>query len=99
MAYDPNGGGAGAGRLTAEIRRALDNVSLGVSSEDFPSTGTPFDLNAFGLISLDFNANYSTVNVFIDDLTYTTRVPEPSSLVLLAVAGLFLAGAGRRLRK
>lgn len=81
MTYDPAGGGIGVGRLSLEFVRVSDNGSLGVRTLDFSSLGADADLNAFGLKTLDFNANVGgTARVLFDNLEYSTIVPEPAAL-------------------
>ena len=70
LAYDPNGAGPGIGRLTADLRRADTNESLGAMSVSYPSIGTPLNLNAFGLLTLDFNATTPSAEIYLDNLQY-----------------------------
>ncbi|MEX0643620.1 MAG: CotH kinase family protein [Pirellulales bacterium] len=90
ITYDPIGGGANVGSLLVEFRRASDNVSLGVRSVSVPSGGAPIALGAFGIKTLDFNANIGgSANVFIDDLVYTTLVTTmPGTNVETAMRGV-----------
>ncbi|MEX0643621.1 MAG: PEP-CTERM sorting domain-containing protein [Pirellulales bacterium] len=99
LSYDPSGGGPGIGRLAVEFTRASDNTSLGVRSLDFTTLGTEVNLNAFGMKTLDFNANVGgQANIFLDDLKYTKIVPEPSALAIV-VAGLMVSCIAVRRRR
>ena len=71
LAYDPNGAGPGLGRLTADIRRADTNESLGPITVNRFSTGFPLALNSFGMYTLKFVAQPKPpAEMYIDDLTY-----------------------------
>jgi hypothetical protein len=86
MNYDPNGGGLGMGRLTLEFRRASDNVLVGTTIANRSSLATPFNLNGFGFTTLDFDSDRLEGNFFVDDLTYSVAVPEPTGLFLAVIA-------------
>ena len=73
LSYDPNGAAAGFGRLTADIRRADTNESLGPITVDRPSTGFPLVLNSFGMYTLDFGQTMPAAEMYIDDLTYANE--------------------------
>jgi hypothetical protein len=76
LLYGPNAGGIGLGRLDVEFRRAADNAHLVTLSEVNAST-LNYNLNSFGITTNDFDRIEPPVNVFIDDLTYTTATVIP----------------------
>lgn len=82
ISFDPNGAGPGTGLATTEFRLASDNSLLGASSSIATSA---VDLNAFGMMTIDFDAIRPNVEIFFDNLTYTSAIPEPSSIGLAAV--------------
>lgn len=96
MTYDPNGGGVGAGRLTLEFRRATDNVLVGTTIANGSSLTTPFNLNGFGFMTLDFDSDRPAGNFFVDNLAYTVAVPEPTSCIFAAIA---VSGIAVRMRR
>ena len=103
MSFDPDAEGAGNGALAVEFRHAsdgslLDRVyAVGIDSGDVHPVA---NLNAFGLKTLDLGVNnFNNSVVYIDDLLYTASIPEPTSLALMGLAGVLLAGFGRRRRK
>ena len=56
LTYDPNGSGEDSGTLTVEFRRADDSSFVGSALlAGIPSGGGEMDLNAFGLVSLNFS--------------------------------------------
>jgi hypothetical protein len=76
MRYDPTGGGANMGRLDVEFRRAADKFHLFTSSKSNSST-LAYDLNSFGIFTNDFDRIEPAINVFIDNLTYSTATVIP----------------------
>jgi hypothetical protein len=78
--YDPDGGG-GLGTVTVSLDGHLQVTAMQPGDE---ALGAHF--NRFGFITTRVDGNGQTV--FLDDVTYTTGVPEPS-----AAAALFLAAS------
>ena len=70
LLYEPSGGLSGPGSLTVQFRNA-DTGAVAASAflGDLELSG--FDLNAFGLLSLDFGVINPAANVYIDDLVYS----------------------------
>ena len=89
--WNPAGGVLGGGRLSATVSGA-DGGSAFVDLTPAELAQAP-SFNAFGLYAptsgpLTGNPNQPTwfVEAYIDNLNYVTAVPEPGSLLLLAVA-------------
>ena len=74
LVYEPAGELSGAGSLMVEFRNA-DTGAIVASAilGDLALSG--FDLNAFGLLSLDFDRITPAANVYIDDLVYSIVSP------------------------
>ena len=96
LTYDPNGGGANIGNLDLTINLASDNSFHDSRNVSGASNGVPFAMDAFGFVTLDFGQSQPAANFFIDDLNYTTAIPEPSSSVLTCLAVFGLLATWRR---
>lgn len=91
FSYDPSAN-SGNGQIVAQVGTAAPVISnLGLGDKDiFP------DFDHWGLISSNFPDSFKLVEVFIDDVTYTSNaIPEPASITLIGLALLAL-GARRR---
>jgi len=85
--YDPQGGVNSLGRLTLTVT-GLGTVFTDVSASQ--RSADPIFLNAFGIGTPSVSSVPSNqANVFFDNAIYT--IPEPTSVVLLCLAGLALA--------
>lgn len=104
ITYTPTGGANNGGILNATFA----NVSIpGRTDSTYtlqfePSEGNRdaiADLNRHGLLSLYIPGSGAGTEFFIDDLRYTSAIPEPASLILLAWGGLALVVSRRRRTK
>jgi hypothetical protein len=68
--YDPNGGGPNVGVETVNIGLAADSSFVGSLVASGPSDGTPFALNAFGIVTLNFSSDNPEATFFFDNLNY-----------------------------
>ena len=92
--WDADGGPvAGEGLLTLTLS-TLDGLQTFVSTE---TDTNPMTWDAFGLLS-NSQAGADSGNLWIDDLSYTVLIPEPSALVLAALGLLGSLSYVRRRR-
>lgn len=105
LEYDNLEGINGVGRFVARITPEGYSAETAVLHLD--NSLTNVDLNAFGLArpnpSLYEAGNGTNINIYVDDLAYTsnltTPVPEPGTLAALASGLIGIAGFGIRRRK
>ena len=85
LTYDPNAGGPGSGSLIIEFRDAGTDALLDTKTvTEIPSSAATLDLNTFGMWSYVYSSTSSQAfYVYMDDLTYSSNVPEPSTITLL----------------
>lgn len=69
--YDPNAIMPGFGLVTTEFRFASDDSVLATSNSVVDST-SGVDLDAFGMMTLDFDRIRIGATIFLDELTYTS---------------------------
>lgn len=94
LSYDPAGNGGG-GTLTASVNGGTAGVmNLAAGDKDLMT-----NLDRFGLMTLSLESAFNYKNVYYDDLSYTSAIPEPgmAAMVLAATMGL-LAYAWRKRR-
>jgi hypothetical protein len=89
LGYNPNGLGAGLGQATIRIFDSTGTSELFFNDTPaFASGGTPWQMNAFGMLTSDTTTAVSG-EAYFDNLTYT-EVPEPAGLMLIGVGALAL---------
>jgi hypothetical protein len=90
---NPDGSGTLAGTLTD-----LSTNTVFPKSVSAPPSLDRFDTFGIGAAFASYDSDTNLVNAYFDDLTYSTFVPEPSSLLFSVGALAALAGRGRRAR-
>lgn len=88
LGYNPNGLGAGSGQATIRIFDTSNNLLFFNDTPAFPSGGTPWQMNAFGMLTSDTTTAVSG-EAYFDNLQYTD-VPEPAGLMLIGLGALAL---------
>jgi hypothetical protein len=97
LSYDPNALGAGLGQARIDIFDASNNFLVFNDTPSFSSTGTPWQMNAFGMLTADTTADTDSGEGYFDDLEYTiAAVPEPASLTLMGLSALALVRRRRQ---
>ena len=98
-------GGSGATTFNVAYDHSTGEITAtsgqgGTASRNIGSDGPAnlANLDRFGILNLYIDGNDAGANIFVDDLTFTGIVPEPTSIVLMML-GLGLAPfVGRRRR-
>lgn len=101
MEFDNNEGAYGQGRLVA--RMTPEGYSMEQSVIHLTSKLSNYEFSAFGLSRPNPSPyapwEYKAIDMRIDDLAYTSNLPEPGTLAALASGLLGMIGLGIRRRK
>jgi hypothetical protein len=95
---NPVGEGGGVRNTGTGVTTASDTFNFNLTSADRDMANV-YVFDRFGLWSFGGGAPgpSSVQSIFLDDVTYTTQVPEPASLGLFGLASMFaLRRTGRR---